>query len=232
MVLISIKAQSRTIKVGLEPFPPLINSNKTGYTIDLLEQVGKVSGLKFEYIIMPYSRAKSGLKTKTLDLIAHTPFENESKNFYTYASELYFSIEAHVDIISLDSDFEDLDSFVYKNQIGTPRGNEEFFSSLYNITLKNFYPGELESLILMLKKGRIKYLIFDRAAMNKYCTKYIKKKVYYKSLGLIGAGFAVSNSKEGSILKKKIESSIKKINTDKIYQNYLKLQEKKKTGTY
>lgn len=233
LFLISFSTKSaETIRIGLEPFPPLINSNKSGYTINFLEKISKLMGVEFEYIIMPYSRAKNGLQKRKLDLIAHTPFENETALFYSYARELEFNILAHVDIISLTNDFSDFKSDQSRKMIGTPRGNEEFFSEIYNIPLNNFYTGELESLMLMLKKGRIKYLLFDRASLKRYSQKYIQSKVYFKYLGDLGAGFAVSNSKEGLQLKRRLDKIIKKLNTKEIFKNYLKTQSKTHSDFY
>jgi len=49
---------TEVIKVGLEPFPPLITKIKTGYSIKLLKAIEKVTDLKFGITIMSYNQAK------------------------------------------------------------------------------------------------------------------------------------------------------------------------------
>ena len=66
------------IKVGVEPFPPLINENGTGYAIDMLKEIEKQSDLKFQISFMPYNRAKSELKNGSVDLIGLTPQGKET----------------------------------------------------------------------------------------------------------------------------------------------------------
>lgn len=39
---------AETIKVSVEPFPPLINEDKTGASITLLKEIEKVTDLKFD----------------------------------------------------------------------------------------------------------------------------------------------------------------------------------------
>lgn len=73
-ILICEPVFGREVKVGFEPLPPLIVDKDTGYTIDMLKAIEKISDFKFTIKIMPYNRAKHMLKTGGVDLAGHTPY--------------------------------------------------------------------------------------------------------------------------------------------------------------
>ncbi len=88
---------AENILVGLEPFPPLITEDKKGLSVELLRAVEKISDLRFKIKIMRYDLAKFRLKKGKRHLIGHTPYKVEVKEFYEYAQELDWSINAIVD---------------------------------------------------------------------------------------------------------------------------------------
>lgn len=210
----------KVIKVGFEPFPPLINKDGTGLTVNLLKAIEAKSNLRFEVIIMPYSRAKLGLKEGRIDMIGHTPYQNETEEFYTYAQELDFNIEAIVDIYSKDKGLVNLDSFKTHKKIGTPRGNEDFFSVNYKIPKNNFYPGELDGLIRMLKKDRIKMILFERGSMMSSIKRIDIEDVYYQKIGELSASLAIKKSPAGLKIKEELDKIIKILDIKKIYEKY------------
>ncbi len=107
------------IKVGLEPFPPLITEDAKGHSISLLRAIEKASDLQFEITIMPYNRAKLLLKKGKLDLIGHTPHHKETSDFYSYARDIQWSIRAITDVYGMNK--EELETFTTLQSVGTPR---------------------------------------------------------------------------------------------------------------
>ncbi len=220
-ILISPTVGAMEVNVGLEPFPPLINDNKTGYTIKLLDAIEQHSDLKFNIRIMPYNRAKRELKEGKLQLIGQTPQGRESKEFYSYAQDVKWSLETYSDIYMMTPVDPDLKKIKRIEPIGTPRGNKEFFSEMFGIPIKNFYGGTIENLLRMLAKGRIKAFIFERASTMTMIKKLKIKNVYYRFYGKdIGASFAVRKDKEGNEIKKTIDETIKKLDLKKIFKGY------------
>ncbi|MCP4024057.1 MAG: hypothetical protein GY729_19605, partial [Desulfobacteraceae bacterium] len=122
---------AREINVGLELFPPLISEDGKGLSIDLLRAVENISDLEFKIVIVPYNRAKKELETGKRELIGHTPTGLETKDFYKYAQELTWFIPSVLDIYAMTETNLDQQRFAKLKRIGTPHGNEHFFSALY-----------------------------------------------------------------------------------------------------
>jgi len=218
ILFLSSIAFSEVIRVGLEPFPPLIIDKKSGYTIELLKAIEKISDIKFEIKIMPYNRAKEELKEGRLDLIGHTPYKLEAKEFYVYAEELDFNIGVKADIYVKDkAKLKD----IKKLKIGTPRGNETFASDLLGIQVKNFHPGDLENLLRMLSAGRIDAFWFERASTMSTLEKLKIKNIYYEEnpKESINASLAVKKDKKGRELKKRLDLLLKKVDKKKILKD-------------
>lgn len=211
---------AETLRVSVEPFPPLIKEDKTGYSITLLKEIEKTTGLKFEIIIAPYNRAKLDLQTGKTDLIGHTPHGKETKEFYAYAQDLAWSIPTVTDIYAMKKETIEPNSFTAIKIIGTPRGNKEFFSEQYNIPLAKLYEGDLDNLLRMMNVGRIDAFIFERASTMGTLKQLKIEGVYYKTLQTIGASFGIRKDAQGNALKDKIDKAIKKIDVKKIYKDY------------
>ncbi len=229
MILISLFMISTTllcyaeeVKVGLEPFPPLIKTSMTGYTVMMLKEVEKISDFKFVIKIMPYNRAKVSLKTKKIDLMGHTPSGVETKEFYTYAQDINWRINTFTDLYGINKANTDQSRLKTYKKIGTPRGNIEFFSELLGIPAKQFYAGQLGNLLMMLKKGRIDVFIFERASTMSTIKELKIKNIYYNVADVsVPAGLAVRTDKKGEKLKKKLDKLIAKLDTEKIFGPYL-----------
>ena len=212
-----------TIKVGFEPFPPLIIDERSGYTVLMLKEIEKISDFKFDIKIMPYNRAKKKLEVKKIDLMGHTPHQKETKEFYMYAKDLDWKIKAITDMFGITKAHLEVNKFKTLKKIGTPRGNKEFYSEIFEIPLNNFYDGGLENLLKMLKRGRIDGFIFERASTMSTLKKLKINNIYYNTIDdSIEASLAVHSDKEGLKLRKKLDLLIKKLDHQKIFEEYLK----------
>ncbi|WP_428243454.1 substrate-binding periplasmic protein [Gynuella sp.] len=210
---------AETVKVMLEPFPPLITEDGNGLSVDFLREIEKLSDLKFEIVIVNYARAKNELKTGNVDLIGHTPYEMEVPEFYTYAQELNWSINSPADVYSLDAAKISEDNFKTLKRIGTPKGNEGFFSDIFGIPVGQFVGGNsVESLVKMLESGRIDALLFERASVMNTLQLQGVHGIYYRGVLDIPIGFAVPKNAKGDQLKAKLESLFKQVDQDKVYE--------------
>lgn len=229
MFLLVQVSYAETIRVGLEPFPPLIEKDISGYSVKLLKAVEKKSNLKFKIQIMPYNRLKIMLKNGELDLIGHTPKGAEEKVFYLYAQDIDWSIEAYTDIYMTKKIDPDLEKVKTVKLIGTPRGNKEFYSEIFGIPVENFYDGDIDNLLKMLANGRLNAFLFERASTMSTIQRLGLKGIHYRLYdGSIRAGFAVRKDDKGNMLKQRIDESIKKVDLKEIfigYDNYIQLTE-------
>lgn len=118
--------------------------------------------------------------------------------------------------------------------IGTPRGNKEFAADLTGIPGANFYDnGSIETLLAMLKEGRINAFWFPRATTLPEVKK-MNLKVFYKSIPEKGLAitFSTSKTEQGQALKTKFETALKKVKWEKIFKESLDLDKLPSEGQY
>jgi len=223
-----IKAEE--IIVGLEPFPPLINEDGTGYVISLLKGLSLQSNYTFNIKIMTYARAKVELRKSQIDLIGLTPKNIETIDFYQYADELQWSISTTLDIFSTSNQFKKFE-LLKGELIGTLIGNADFFAQQFNIPSENLIEvRSLEQLAKMLVAGRIDYVIFERLAMMTTIKKLAINNIYHQKLKTLPASLAVSKTLKGQALKVKLDSLLANIDEEEYLAQYHKLNNIKQSG--
>ncbi len=220
-----------TIRVGVESFPPMIISANEGYTIDMLRSIEQMSDLTFDIKAMSYSRAKGLLKAGRLDLIAHTPHQLETPDFYEYAQEINWSKDTVADFYAVEKskleNYKDL-------KIGVPLGNKEFISELSGISLEQFQEATLESLIQMLEKGRIDLFWFERASTMITMKKLHLNNVYYMKFPeqAIPVGIAVRKNQQGDQLKARLEALLLEVDQTRIFAHFDQYLNMPSTGVF
>ncbi|MBU2630681.1 MAG: hypothetical protein KKE61_18875, partial [Proteobacteria bacterium] len=215
-----------------EPLPPLIIDKDNGFTIQMLKDIEKKTDLKFIITIMPYNRAKYLLKTGEIDLAGHTPYQMETPDFYEYAVDVDWHVTTKIDIYG--TKLEDLVGETYKSfkKIGTPRGNEDFFSEMFAIPNENFYVGELGNLVKMVQAKRIDVLLFERSASMSTIQKLNISNINYKMIDdSVKASFAVNKNSNGIRLKALLENAIKMIDQKSIFKDFFRYTQLPDQGT-
>ncbi len=210
------------IVVGLEPLPPLITKDRGGYTVELLKEVEKISDMRFTIKILPYVRARIELEKGGIHLMGHTPYELETKEFYTFAQELEWKIDTVLDIYSVNKAHLAPETFKTMKKIATPRGNEAFLSETYGIPAENFFAGNIDNLLRMVKVGRVDLFFFERASSMSSIRKLKIDGMAYRLVDRIGAGLAVRKDDAGTALKNRLDSMLKKVDRKKILSEYTK----------
>ncbi|WP_227545916.1 substrate-binding periplasmic protein [Marinobacter fonticola] len=205
------------LRVGLEPLPPLINENRTGYSIEWLQAVAEEAGMALHIRIMPYSRAKVALITGQVDLIGHTPRGLETGGFYDDAVELNHRVPTKMDAFALtpaELDFEE----GWMELVGTPFGNSAFIADLTGVTRDRFVEASLTRIVNMLVAGRVHAVVFERMSVVTQLHHQASKPVYYRLVKEIDAGFAVR--KDNDALLKRLNAAAQRIDAEKIYAPY------------
>ncbi len=209
------------INVAMEPFPPFVNAEGTGLTIDMLHAIEKISDLTFDIEIMTYARAKHQLKNQRIQIVGHTPKNLETDEFYLYAQELNWMIDTTSDIFTFERKFFDL-SILKKGRIGTTTGNADFFAKQMKIPRDKFIQtATLRQLVDMLLKRRIDVLVFERVSVMTLFQEKKMSGVYYQSIGKVPASFAVYKNSDGEKLKEKLDKLIKQLPLEAIFAGYL-----------
>jgi polar amino acid transport system substrate-binding protein len=219
--LMVFQAKAEVVRVGLEPFPPLITEDGKGHSVDMLRAIEKMSDLKFDIKIMTYVQAKEGLKEGKLDLIGHTPQGKEAKDFYDYAQDLKWGIVTITDIFGLHKEDIAPDKYKALKMIGTPKGNKEVYHEIFGIPLQNFYEADMDTLLKMLENGKLNAYIFERAS-TMYTIKKLKlKNIQYRMLDdSIRASFAVRKDERGNKLRDKLDNYMQQANILKTLSGY------------
>lgn len=214
-----IKAQE--VIVALEPFPPFVDENAQGLSIDMLREIEKYSDLSFKVLIMTYARAKHELKHHRIDIAGHTPKNLETEAFYKYAAELEWQIQTTSDLFSFDPAHLEI-SNIKPKRIGTTTGNAVFLAEQLGVDSSLFVEVRtLEQLVDIFIKGRIDVLLFERASVMTLLNEKSVYGVHYKSVGIIPASMAVHGGEKGRNLKIKMDNVIKTLDLDSIFSGYL-----------
>ncbi|WP_448549172.1 substrate-binding periplasmic protein [Thalassotalea fusca] len=222
-LIIPLHCKAQQVSVGLEIFPPFLNEDGTGLTVDMLREIELLSDLKFDVRVMTYGRAKSELKNGRLDIAGHTPKNLETQSFYQYAQELNWQIDTRSDLFTFDPKHFNINA-VGRKRIGTPIGNAAFFAEQLGIDESRFIEvSTLPQLVDMLLKRRIDVLLFERVSVMTNLKEKQVKGVLYKSIGVIPASIAVARSEKGDKLRQKLEYYIAKLDREKIFSGYLNL---------
>ncbi|MFT5756132.1 MAG: polar amino acid transport system substrate-binding protein [Alteromonadaceae bacterium] len=223
---------AQNITVGMEPFPPFITAQATGYSVDMLRSIEKISDLKFDIIMMTYARAKHELEFNRIDIAGPTPKKLETTAFYQYAQELDWQVSTKSDLFSLDKKYFNSDN-LQQGRIGTTLGNADFFADKTGIARSKFIEtSTLNQLVSLLLKGRIDVLIFERVSvMSLLQAQSAQQKVYYQSIGEVAVSIAVAKNEAGNKLKTKLDRLIKQIDQDSIFSSYLKYSHLPDSGT-
>ena len=223
LALFSFKliATPTNITVGLEPFPPLVNEDGSGFVINMLDALQENSALNFSYQIMTYARAKKELENHRIDMVGLTPKDSETQEFYQYAQELIWHFNTTVDLYSTSPSNFDLDKLP-NNSIGTLIGNAEFFAELAGVPKEKFIEvSSLSRLVMMMARGRLKVILFERVAMmstinelqsdltskvpSEFNSPESPQKIYYKKFKIIAASLAVAKNEAGYKLKSQLD---------------------------
>ena len=232
VLLIPSLTFGEVIKVGLEPFPPLIKEDNTGYLIDLFRAIEKKSDLKFETQIMPFSRAVSLLEKKKVDIIAITPKGGMPPEFYKFSVDFDWGVPTANGIFTLDDKDIDLNALRKIKKLGTPRGNKEFFNEVFGIPKENFYEAAIPSLMRMLKKGRINAFFFERTATMLTIKELKLSGIHYQILPgeAVDATMSIQNTTRGKELKEKIDKLIVKYKLDNLFNVYKEVDKLPRKG--
>ena len=206
----------------MEPFPPFVNAQGNGLTIDMLHAIEDISDLEFDIEIMTYARAKHQLKHNRIDIIGHTPKDLETPSFYQYAQELDWIVETTSDIFVFDHQYFDLGK-LKNGRIGTTLGNADFLAKQMDIPRDKFIQtATMRQLIDMFVKRRIDVLVFERVSVMTLLQEQKITGVYYQSIGKVPASLGVYKNASGDELKKKLDGLIKQLPLDEIFSGYLK----------
>jgi polar amino acid transport system substrate-binding protein len=221
-----VHAETQQIEVGLEPAPPLITEEGKGLFVDVLHSIEKQLGVHFHINMVTFSRAKHDLVAGRLQMIGFTTFRSEGAEFYSKANELDWSINAALDIYTMDDRHLDLAQLQRTGVIGTPIGDEEAMSSMLNIPKSRLYSTHLKNLVLMLKSGRIDALIFERASTMTTINELGISGIRYQKIHDGPGGLALHKEPSLDKLKPRLEKALMVASKQRELKHFYNLPDK------
>ncbi len=201
-------SHAEAFNAAFEPLPPHIEANGQGLLPALLEQLASSSNDSYSIEMVPYSRAKRELQNGRADLIGFTPLAAETNSFYSFAMEVRWPYPVATDFIALTPDRLD---DIAKRRVGIPYGNESFAEQMLGIPPENLYLAELDELILMLLRGRLDLVWFERRALHQALLKHPDRPaIHYRQQPPrpIYLGIAVRRTGKGERLKQFLQHGI------------------------
>ena len=205
LLVISATAAAEEIRVRLEPFPPLILENGGGPVVAMLKEAAAGQDLNLDIRTVSYSRARYQLRNGEADLIGLVPLERETPDFYDYARELNWHVEARADLFSHSPALLEGEGW-REHRIGTPWGNAAFFSDMTGLSVDRFVESSLPSLARMLRSQRIDLLLFARMSTMETMADLGLEGIHYRNLYEIPAGFAVADTERGQSLAQRLDA--------------------------
>ena len=222
LLLTPYAASAKTLRVMLEPFPPIIAEDGTGPYVDLLREAGEAMGVEVSITMGAYVRAKRALNEGNVDVIGLVPVGDEVDDFYTYGHELSFTLPAPCDLYVANKNMLDRPEIL---TVGVPSGNEVFASLVTGIPVENFYPhNDLKGLVKMLLSGRVDALWFARVPVV-LALADVGGRLFFQQLPhrAMRVGLATQNTPEGRALGRQLEAVLSAIEPKIRLQEYYAL---------
>lgn len=226
---LGMTAQGQSLTIMLEPLPPLINEDGSGYSVNVLKAAMDQLGMNYSITTAPYNRAKHELLEQNIDLMGHTPYEYEEEAFYLYAQELSWSIPAITDIYTIDAS-KLAEATRGSLSIGTVRGNREFMAEISEVPVDNFVEGSLEGVLQMLQSGRVDAVIFERASSMETVRALGYNNIHYSTIMNLPASFAVQNNAAGTALKAQLDDALQQLDINDFIGGYFPYIEMPESG--
>ncbi|XOB63119.1 transporter substrate-binding domain-containing protein [Campylobacterota bacterium DY0563] len=122
-----------TVKISMlnnfQPFSYISNNQHKGFTPDLIEEISKISGLKFDVKISTWSKALEDFKNGKTDIISDISYTKERSNYILF-TQAYYEIPIFVFGSKANDSYSDNESLIGK-KVGVSR------SIFYKNDLKN-----------------------------------------------------------------------------------------------
>ncbi len=211
LLLMTPSGHAEPLVSAFEPLPPHIDEQGGGLVRRLFERLEADSGRRVSISMMPYSRAKLELLNGRADLIGFTPFGREVEAFYRDAREIRWPYAVEAGFIALTP--QGLNK-AGAGRVGIPYGNEAFAALMLDIAPQSFYQAKLEELVLMLFRGRIDRIWFDRLALEQVLESYSDRAPLYFQRApaqLISIGLAVRRGPEGERIRAWLEPALERM---------------------
>ncbi len=216
-------ARAERLQVYLEPFPPLVSEQGQGLINQLFSKIEQISDIRFDIHIATTSRIRENLDNGTADLGG--PFalvEEELGLMRNAVIPLKIKFLVKNDIYSTKEINTNIQHFKTLKRVGVPFGDEAFVAQLVGISAQQVHLQKLDNLCLMLAKGRIDALAFERGAAMSCIQKFQLENIYYRRHPIddIPVGLVISDTIRGAKIKEKLDRLIETIDMKEALKRY------------
>jgi len=222
----------KTLHVALELFPPWIMADETGSVDELLKIIDRSPSYKIKTRYTTYARAKQLLLSDQVDIFAVGNKNHESPTFLNKVVTIDLGVESFVDYYSQSKQKLNNINDVGSYPIGVTLGGIELAAKMSGLPKERFFEIiSIESLVKMLKAGRIHVFIAERNHAINAIKRFDLKNIYYKKASEIPLDFVfyVKNNNKGEMIKHDFEKLFNTLDVDSIFHEkfqYLSLPDK------
>ncbi|PAF51696.1 hypothetical protein BKH43_00185 [Helicobacter sp. 13S00401-1] len=212
--------ENKTLAIGVNatypPFEYIEDAKYKGYDIDLIDEIAKRAGFKFQWVNMSYDGLIPALKTGKVDLIISsmniTPDRAKSVDFshpYFVDKNVYLKRKSSTDITNLES--------LKGKKIGAYLGTQQEERAMQ--VAKEYGASEVSfkdvlGAILSLDTNKIDAVVADGATAVNYLGQYPKLTEFYTE-DSDGEGFGIATDKgKNKAIMEKINKAIDAMKAD------------------
>ncbi|WP_320036440.1 transporter substrate-binding domain-containing protein [Halarcobacter sp.] len=194
---------------NFQPFSYISNNQHKGFSVDLINQISKVSGLKFEIKTSSWSKALDDFKNGKTDIISDISYTDE-RSEYALFTEPYYEIPTFVFGLKNDSTYKNNKSLIGK-KVGVSR-SIFYKNDLINMGLDVIEFDSSNEKAKAIVTGKIDYFLASYTsgikAINSQSLITLKAIDEFKSIKKEDLRFGVSKDKLflKSILQKSLNS--------------------------
>lgn len=213
----------KVYKVGISPdYPPfdtLVDGKVSGFDAELLDNLAKIAGIKYEFKTMSFDGLIAGLKAGKIDMIISAMSSSEQRKKACDFSDVYYKAKT-IFIKNKADNYKNKDDLANK-LIGVQLGTVQE-ANLKKDGLKAHANENPTVLIMSLLDNKINAIAFDALVAREYLAKYPELDEFLsEDDGSDGFSIAFSKGKNTD-LQEKLNKALAEFKTTSEYQELLK----------
>ncbi len=219
------KKEANFFRVGTAanypPFEYIDNTKMAGFDIDLMREIGKKIGVKFEFVNMSFDGLIPAVKGGKIDIIASAMSATDARRKSIDFSDAYYKTE-NLYLKKKGNDTIKSKQDLNGKKIGVQLGTVQEMAAK-KIDGANVVPAEeTVSLILALKSGKVDSVLFDSSIGYGYLKKNQDLVAFFNEPdGSEGFSIAFDKGKQNELIAK-VNKAIKDLKADGTYDKLLK----------
>lgn len=200
------------------PFEYREGKNIVGFDIDLIKEIGRISGFEIEFVDMQFDGLLPALESGKIDLIISGMTATEDRKKFVDFSSPYYSTKQAILVYQDEQKIQSFDDLVGR-KVGVVLGftGDILVSRIPNIQSQKF--NAASEVILALKSKKIEAVVMDYETAKNYAKQNSELKLVQTDFA--SEEYAIAMRKENEELLGKINQAIKQIKENGFYDGLI-----------